>query len=321
MQIERINLVVTCTKRKRLPVPRELRLGSAVAPSVKRTARCWLNRLATNTSPCVAAEDLYAGDQWSIARSLPAVAAKNGSQVSLWVCSAGYGLIPASAGVHAYSATFSSNHPDGVGACMRGAREGLLADWWELLAAWQGPAPGEPRTLGELARRNSSSPLLVVASAAYVAAMRRDLEQASRCLDNPKSLTIVSAGSNRTGALAPHFLPCDARLRSLLGGSLMSLNARVARRLLLRYPATSLRCDELSVEFERLLRREPRPAPLDRRPLTDDQAKRFIRQCLKSNPSARYTPSLRLLRKRGWACEQKRFRALFAEERESGNGQ
>lgn len=52
----------------------------------------------------------------------------------------------------------------------------------------------------------------------------------------------------------------------------------------------------------------------DRRRLTDEEVRLFIRERRTAEPSARHTRLLKQLRESGAACEQSRFRALFLEE-------
>jgi hypothetical protein len=52
----------------------------------------------------------------------------------------------------------------------------------------------------------------------------------------------------------------------------------------------------------------------ERRRLTDEEVRLFIRERRTAEPSARHTRLLKLLRESGSACEQSRFRALFIEE-------
>jgi len=260
------------------------------------------------------ASELYAGDQWLIAKSLPDVARGNGLEANLWVCSAGYGLIPASAMIHPYSATFSASHPDSVRRLDPGAGA-VISAWWDRLMEWRGPMPGSCRSLAELARTHPSRPILMVASPVYLGAMRGDLEAAASALESPDLLTIVSAGSERRGRLAGNILPCDSRLQPALGGALMSLNVRVARKLLAEAGQWPPRCHELAVELERLLDRQPDRTVYRRSTMTDAQVRAFIRDQLKRDYSARPTPLLRLLRDLGRACEQKRFRSIFESVR------
>src|SRR5258707_1212852 len=80
-------------------------------------ATAWVERLASEVNtPAVRAVDLYAGEHWRVAASLPdlVIDAATGTDARLWACSAGYGLIPAHAMVRPYAATLSPGHADSV---------------------------------------------------------------------------------------------------------------------------------------------------------------------------------------------------------------
>ena len=92
-----IHVVVTCTNRKIRPVPSRLRLAQVRGASASQRAREWVARLGKEqTDSGVPARDLYAGEHWTVARGLPDYGDTH-EKVYLWACSAGYGLIPASA--------------------------------------------------------------------------------------------------------------------------------------------------------------------------------------------------------------------------------
>src|SRR4051794_14410967 len=97
-----------------MPVPAELRLRQVAGGSASVRADRWWRRLTGHGSETVPAVDLYGGDHWSIAKTLPDVARANGFEARLWVSSAGYGLVPADAKIRAYSATFATGQPDSV---------------------------------------------------------------------------------------------------------------------------------------------------------------------------------------------------------------
>ena len=52
----------------------------------------------------------------------------------------------------------------------------------------------------------------------------------------------------------------------------------------------------------------------ERRRLTDEEVRLFIRERRQAEPGAKHTRLLRLFRENGHACEQRRFRTLFLEE-------
>jgi hypothetical protein len=309
------NIVVTCTKRKSVSVENCLQLGGFTGKTVDGLATQWIRRLNETSAESLPADDLYSGDHWQIAQSLKTVADCQRVEVRLWVCSAGYGLIPSWAPVKPYSATFSTHHKDSVLRQLAPLGTDGLQEWWCKLANWQGPTPGEPRTLCDLAREAKRSPLIFVASDVYLRAVAIDLEKARSSLVDPRLLTIVSAGGSPNDALRSNFLPCNARLQPLLGGALMSLNIRVVRRILSHVKQWPLRCDDLTAEFQELIDAQPEFEQPQRKPMTDENVLQFVRRHLAQNPLLCASPLLRQLRQSGWACEQKRFGKLFHQVR------
>src|ERR1700741_944870 len=102
-----LNIIVSCTDRKRLSVPLRLRARAIGDLPLKQRFERWWDRLSEPREQSVPAQDLYMGDHWQICRSLPAVAKAKGFRPKLWVTSAGYGLVGAEALLHPYSATFA----------------------------------------------------------------------------------------------------------------------------------------------------------------------------------------------------------------------
>lgn len=305
-----VNIVVTCTKRKTRPAGPFLRLRGIGGTSPEERTETWLRRLQEAEAEPVRAEELYAGDHWSVARSLADVAANAGTEVKLWVCSAGYGLIPTSARVAPYSATFSRSHPDSICNGFEAVPREIHARWWRALSDWDGPVNGAPRTIRALADRWPATPVLVVASSSYLWAMQEDLVDAVNSLEDSDTLSILSAGTERLPRLDQHLLRVDARLRQIVGGGMMSLNARIAREILDR--GWPLRTSRLNGELNALQQGLAKPVRPGRSPKTDDEVSVYIRQELLINVSATWSALLRKLRDElGWACEQKRFKALF----------
>ena len=76
------------------------------------------------------------------------------------------------------------------------------SQWWHALAGWEGPAPGQPRSIRALAARSRPrSSFLLALSAAYLDACRDDIAGASQ----PGALTrtrfmVVSAGARYPGS-------------------------------------------------------------------------------------------------------------------------
>ncbi len=300
----RVQLVVACANRKTQPVPGSLRLRHIVDASPAGRSARWIDQLERSTEPMVPARQLYAGEHWQVVRSLEPTAAAGDLDASLWVCSAGYGLVSADAQLRPYAATFATGHADSVSADPRNR-----SCWWASLSDWKGPVPSAPRTLRDLARSQPHAIFLVALSSAYLAACTNDLLELANELVSPEQLTIISTGSSG-GPLARHLAPASAQLQPVLGGTRQSLNARILAYLLREHAAALTHTDIQSV-LSGLLAEAPPLARYQRASRSDHQVQMFIRRRLASEPELTASRLLREFRDLGYACEQGRFAALY----------
>lgn len=300
------HIVVTCTNRKRQPVPGDLRMRTIRQRSIERRFDAWIDRLATSDTPAVPADQLYGGEHWQIARTLDQRAARGGYAVRVWVCSAGYGLVPLTAPLRPYAATFAFGQADSVATTTPSARE-----WWDRHTSWAGHGTGPaPRSLAELAAHASRAALLLVLSGPYLRACGHDVLAAADQLRHPDQLSVISTGSSVPSDLREFVLPADGRLQGVLGGSMQALNVRIAAHLLETHRAP-LQRTALADSVAVLSQGRSRPAPLQRTPLSDEEVRAFI--TTHWTESATHTRLLRQLRDSGLACEQQRFARLFAD--------
>jgi len=303
-------VLTNCSERKR---------GAAQAfhlaqfpGSLSEKARRWTRELGRWSQDRLPAIERYQGDHWTASLALVRKAECAGWDADLWVASAGYGLIPADAGIRAYAATFAGNHADSVCAGTSHTPKEAGRKWWSYLGRWLGPRPGCPRTLEALAAENPKASWLVLMSPTYLDAISADLIAARDLMANPDRLVIVS-GTPGPGSLelVPHWIPALEICRGVLGGGCSSLNARVAGYLASHYApkrwSSAIIQEEMNLWMAGL---EPLDRP-SRRSITDKEALAFIRKRLREGASPSHTALLRELRKSGIACEQKRFRGLF----------
>jgi hypothetical protein len=295
-----VHVVITCTSRKTLAVPARLRLDSVPHGSLARRAREWIGRLGgAGSAAVVRAGDLYAGEHWMIARSLPAVA--RDAQVRLWVVSAGYGLIPVDALVRPYAATFSGPS-DRVPGGAEGARQ-----WWDALTGWEGPAAGQSRSIRSLLASDPSASFLLALSAAYLNACRDDITAGARQIPDPDRLMVISAGARQPEHTGEWMVPASARLQALLGGTRQALNARIAAHLL---AAGITSHGEASRYLTKVLAEQPPVRRYERKKLDDEEACAMIASRLDELPGLSASKMLREFRDAGYACEQQRFGQL-----------
>lgn len=295
-----MHVVVTCTSRKTLPVPPGLRLDSVASRGLRGRAQEWIRRLSdARGTRTIAAEDLYAGEHWKIARGL--LAASPHTDIRLWVCSAGYGLIRADAQVRPYAATFSGPS-DQVPGGADGARR-----WWDALAAWEGPMAAQPRSIRSLTAADPSASFLLALSATYLNACRDDITEAVLQVTDPDHFMVISAGARFPGSAEEVTVPASARLQACLGGTRQALNARIAAHVL--SAGISSRA-AASRYLTQLLAGQPPIRRYERKKLTDEEVCAMIADRLDQAPGISASKLLREFRDSGYACEQQRFGQL-----------
>lgn len=287
-----LSIVVTCTDRKVSVPVQGLRARDLPPGDVRLRAAEWKRRViaAEQRVPLVR---LYQGDHWTRAQQLATYAAKAGFTPDVWVASAGLGLKPVSSAAPAYAATFSPRHADSVAVSPDGC-----AAWWQSLQADGGGAQ-----LDDLARRGQ---LLLVLSEVYAKAMAPDL----RRLGTLGAEALLIGGSQEFPGLAR--LRTDATLRDALGGTLTSLNVRMAAAWLERCSTTRLTSPETHKAWQSWASQVAKQERYDRKPMTDEAVIEFIRNSLALHPDYSRTRLLRELRSQNLACEQKRFANLYA---------
>ena len=318
-----ITVITNCTNRKKITDYGQRKLG--LYSSTRLTDRCgqWIQALTEPSGISMPARELYAGDHWSVMKSLNALLGEE-VDLSLWIVSAGYGLISERATVSAYSCTFASGQEDSIHrGVITVSKDANLRMWWQDLQKWEGPEPGQPRSIETLVQQNPEMTLLIVLPQEYLKAIRMDLIRAREVISNRQQFMIVSVGTGRVDGLREHLLPGDARLQQLFATdestgrtTMVSLNAKVARMIIQDRERVPLELAAQRKRFTDLLS-ELKPLPkFDRTPMTEEQVKCFIREEMKANPKTSATRLLRKLRDSGRACEQSRFRQTFEKVKE-----
>jgi hypothetical protein len=302
-----LHIVASCADSKsETPL---VRLRDVRGPSLDLRYDAW-RRALQSQSLRLPAEELYKGAYWSIVRSLPLIAHTAGWNASLWISSAGYGLVASDAKVAAYSATFARGHADSVVRPSDPASAD--AAWWRLATAGK---QALSRSVESLAAGAPTATILVVASPTYLSAMARDIENASRLVRGRGAILVVS--SKLPAALAslqPYWLQSNACLQEALGGSLVSLHARTSRHLLSVIEPKLFTRKNVSTMREKLEQVSGEKKPrVSGAATTDDDVLAFIRKRVAELPKTSHTGLLREFRESGRACEQSRFRRLFAQ--------
>jgi hypothetical protein len=286
----KLSVVVTCTERKSTPATPECQMRNLPEQSLTERHDNWVRRLdsAADKRPLSL---LYAGEAWRRTTAVVEAAVSSGFAPTLFVASAGLGLVEATTLAPSYGATFTTGHADSVANSVVGNR-----DWWGRFSAARGD------TLLSVA----GDATIVVLSEAYASALDGDLAQ----LAVTRGDCLLVGGSREVPGLTR--LRSDLGLRGALKGTAGSLNVRMAEKWLRGLSGPKL-TDGLRMEhWVKWAAKVRRIERYDRETLTDAQVMEFI-EALRSHESAvPKTRALRILRDSGCACEQARFTNLFA---------
>lgn len=293
--MRQLSLVVTCTDRKAAAPEAALQARSLPVGTVKERSALWKERVE-NATRTHSLTELYRGDHWTQSRRLTAAAAKAGFDAQLWVASAGLGLQPVSAMAPSYAATFSTRHADSVASS---AADGV--QWWRHLQEGVGRAtlPG----LGQ------EGPVLLVLSEVYAKAMEAEL----RALGAVASEALMVGGVEEIPGIQR--VASDAGLRHALGGTLTSLNVRMAASWLQYCDDKRLTSPAANDSWRKWAASTSQPEQHNREPVSDEEVVAFIKEQITSSPGISRTRLLRALRDSGRACEQSRFAGLFIRTR------
>lgn len=291
--MRKLSLVVTCTDRKMATPLLTLRAASLQSGPTRQRASEWVRRLeeALERHPL---EQLYQGDHWAQSLKLIAAARAAGFDAELWVASAGLGLQPISAKAPAYAATFSARNPDLVAPT---AAERTL--WWNCLQSGAGQT-----TLAELGRQGA---VLVALSEAYGEPLRDELQEVA---ETGAECVLIGGAADVPGMQR---IASDATLRHALGGTLTSLNVRMAAAWLGQCQDGVLLSASSVAAWQTWRGKVAKIERYARTPMTGEAVKAFVREELQRTAGLSRTAMLRRLRDSGQACEQRRFGQLYTE--------
>lgn len=294
------------------------------AGEVGPRARLWMEKLEKSPFLAKNVEEMYRGAHWQQSRQ-SYEAARQKFEPSLWILSAGYGLIPAFKGlkIKPYQATFSQENALDASESNAVSPSNLKNDerlayeraWWHELSMWRKPFGTHPRSLSELFDQEGFDCALLIGSEYYLRVVEDDLVEAAGKLYHPERFIVASAGVSDAmrRRLNRHMLNFDARMAQKLGGAMGSLNARVGAWLMgqLEYANFNLRAIQALIDAE--LENIPKRTLPQRESMTVDQ----VRDYLRSQPDLLTLSASQLLhrfrRVDQKAFEEKYFRRLAAE--------
>jgi hypothetical protein len=293
-----------CSRRKRAPIDPALRASMLRPASIEDVAKEWAGRLGRSDAS-ISAESLYSGRGLMEARRAAAALG-----ATLRIVSAGLGLVDKRQKVPAYSLTIANGDPDSIMPKVEGQFSAV--HWWRALS--QALAISGRAVLDIISERSGLAILALPGTyleliAEEVVALPKELLARVRLVGAPKECV--------PPALRGAWMPYDARFDGVGGpnpGTRGDFAQRAARHFAEAVVRSAPQADatEHAELVERYLRPLLAPIPPRREVGTDAELVEVIRSLLPLT-GGRSGETLRMLRREaGRACEQGRFRRLFA---------
>jgi hypothetical protein len=297
-------VITACTNRKRLPPAQGLRARDLAAGALESVAQDWLNRLrAADTR--VPAGRLYSGRAFA-----ESISATRSIGASLFIVSAGVGLIAAKTPVSSYSLTITPESPDSI---LRTIPPNSSASaWWAQIAA---RSPVSER-LGAIAKSNPDALILLALPSLYLSMVEEEFVELPEDVLARCRFFGLGVGTRIDRRLKRLVMPYDGRLEdsvSRFRGTRSDFAPRALRHfaeaVLPEHPRGS--ADQHRGAVTKALVTWNKPRAPNRSRISDEQVKALIRKHW-SDVGGRSSRMLRLLRDDlSVACEQGRFRELF----------
>lgn len=289
-------VITTCTNRKRIEPELELCARSMPQGHAREVASLWRERLDRSVNR-VALTSLYCGRGWQ-----EAAAAAEVTHSRLFVVSAGLGLISAAANAPAYNLTLVSSSPDAI---TRKLQRGSSADWWDCISE---NSPAAAEALGD------QGLILAALSRSYIAMVGREWSRWPQTLKHRLRLFTLDPSGVPEG-LGQSLMPYDERLETLgagHAGTRSDFAQRALRHFATNFASTSGDAQQHADMVRRALAPFPLPVVPDRERLTDPEIIGLIHREWDAVGGRSGAMLTHLRRGLDVACEQGRFKLLFA---------
>ena len=301
--MSRILIITPCSDRKYGFTPEHMRAASLPFGCLPSVANEWAVRVKQSI-PTNAARDVYAGRSF-----VELKAAQSLVSADLVIISAGLGIVRGQQKIPNYGITVSRSASDSIFKKIEGKAQST--EWWSHLQ----------KTMGAKFDLNSIDfgaydLVLMIMSKNYAKMVSSDLSLMSA--DVIKKLRVFGVGINSLMPLKlrDNILSYDQRLNGPDYDHLGTMTDLPARCLLdfckqMQSNSEIGRGLQYDKEFvETRLDGMRYPEVFDRKVCTDDEVKLFILEHWDTN-KGNVNKTLRLLRDKGFACEQTRFAKLF----------
>jgi hypothetical protein len=297
-------LVTSCTNRKKQSASPALQARNLSPGTLSSVISEWTSRVREATDR-IKARDLYGGRSFREALA---------AQSELFVCSAGLGVMGTDALIPPYNLTVTGTGADNVLQRIQERRPVQPSEWWNSLLSGLRIDP-----LSAVIARKTDRLIVLALSTTYLQMVSEDLDSLSdHALRHLRVIGRPGTRENLSPRVAASVVVYDDRLEGAgagRAGTRSDFRQRAARHFILTVIPKSRNADARehdALVSQSLVGYSPRVVEQRKRHL-DSELKDIIRDVWKE-AGGRVTTGLRILRReRHIACEQGRFKQLFAQ--------
>ncbi|KKL96461.1 hypothetical protein LCGC14_1844270 [marine sediment metagenome] len=299
----KIHLITNCTSRKLHKLTSKVHLKDiskdAISPSENWT------KILSKQVDLLPALDAYAGDHWAKVKDIERLGA------SLWIVSAGYGLISADTKICSYNATFNSNDENSVSKFY--SKENLKEKnrcWWKDIHK------GRESSIEKIYFDHPGDIFFIALPPNYLKVIEPELDNLASCgVINLHNTYIFSSKQDLSLSLKECFYQAKEDFCEQLGGSRVSLIIRLARYIFKGLSLKEPTYPQVQKMYNALLLGSSPVKHINRRKMTDKNVIDFILTELNDSTLTKIstTKLLKKMRDQGMGCEHKRFSKIYSE--------
>jgi len=317
---KRIALIMACTKRKHGEVQPQMRFHSLGCMSTEQLVKEWAKRIKS-TKRCFPVDKLYCGGGWAHSIGAYTKAQELFGNVSLYVLSAGLGLLSVENSIPPYSATFAPD-PDQIAKHIIETDSVTEAHrkWWQMINM---TLNNKPQNLSGL---HYFDYIFLSASADYLKAINNDLATLAEIL-GPERLSVTSVGVSPTSldaTVQQCLLPIDISIETILPGPRSTINQRTLHWIFdIVLPNVKLDISLIRSEIDKQMvachMAQASQLKREINKMNDEEIIKWIQLQISGDQDISKYKLLRNFRQ-SRSCEQKRFSKLIDVVRHKMNG-
>lgn len=297
-----INIISSCTNGKKHPPLKKLKIANIESSLyLDDIIDIWSSNISNLDEPIYEASQLYKGSTWQTTLKTHKVLSTNFNS-SLYVASAGYGLIHAQTKISSYDCTFSSSTINSISKFAVHKNQNANVLWWNRINKF------------DISSFSNDSLFFIVLPYEYLYATQDTIKL---LIEKFKENVFIFVANKNTipDFMQQNIIKFDSRFNSFQTGIISNMlqravlwlsNEIINNNLLLSHKVLQQHIETVMKPYKAF------NMPV-RSKLTEEEIRDKVKQMIIKKKISSATKGLKTFRNAGFACEQKRFGKIFKE--------